>query len=67
VTTRPSFPFARRLAAGGSVAVSEEDPSGLDEHAGSDMSRDESTSAPRGVSASEGARDRQAGPCARGP
>ena len=52
---------ARRLAAGGTVSVREDDATGLEENAAADTTREEATPAPRGVGAPEGARDPQAG------
>ena len=52
---------ARRLAAGGTVSVREDDATGLEENAAGDTTRNEATPAPRGVCAPEGARDPQAG------
>jgi hypothetical protein len=52
---------ARRLAAGGTVEVREDDPTRLDENAAGDTTRRESTPEPHGPGASEGARDLQPG------
>ena len=52
---------ARKLAAGGTVSVRDDDATGLEENAADDTTRDEATPGPRGVGAPEGARDPQAG------
>jgi len=52
---------ARQLAAGGTVEVLEDDPTGLEENAAGDTTRDERTPPSRGPGAREGARDVQPG------
>jgi hypothetical protein len=52
---------ARDLAAGGTVAVIEEDPTGLDANAAGDTTRQEDAPEPRGPGAGEGVRDVQSG------
>ena len=52
---------ARHLAAGGTVEVREDDPTGLDENAAGDPVRREDTPESRGPGAPEGARDLQSG------
>ena len=52
---------ARQLAAGGTVEVIEDDPTGLDENAGGDTTRREGAAESHGPGASEGVRDVQPG------
>jgi hypothetical protein len=52
---------ARRLAAGGTVEVREDDPTGLDENAAGDTTRSEESPGSRGPGAGEGVRDVQPG------
>ncbi len=52
---------ARDLAAGGTVEVIEDDPTGLDENASGDTTRQEGAPAPSGPGAGEGVRDVQPG------
>jgi Uncharacterized protein conserved in bacteria (DUF2188) len=52
---------ARQLAAGGSVEVREDDPTGLDQNAAGDTTRRERATDPHGPGAAEGARDVQPG------
>ena len=52
---------ARQLAAGGTVEVIEDDPTGLEENAAGDTTRHEDSPESRGPGAPEGARDLQSG------
>jgi Uncharacterized protein conserved in bacteria (DUF2188) len=52
---------ARQLAAGGSVEVREDDPTGLDRTAAGDTTRSEGGPESSGPGPAEGARERQAG------
>jgi hypothetical protein len=52
---------ARQLAAGGTVEMLEDDPTGLDENAAGDTTRREGAPESHGPGATEGVRDIQAG------